>query len=134
MNEQLVKTLGDVAVVLSPLLIALLGLLAKKLADFIASKTRSEALRAVLVKLDTAVFSVVGELEQTVVEKLKKHSEDGKLTKEEIEDIKAAVLAKLKSYISFDEIGKLLGASDVEAFVASRVESAVHAMRKADPQ
>ena len=134
MSEQMVKLLGDLAVVLSPLLIAGLSWLSLKVAGLINEKVKSQALQSILIKLDTAIFSVIGDLEQTVVQKLKEASKDGKLSPEEIADIKATVLAKLKGYVSFDELGKLLGATDVAGFVASRVESAVGQLRRADPQ
>ena len=130
MSEGMVKVLGEVAVALSPVLIALLGIVAQKVAGLISAKTKSELARSLLLRLDHAVFSVVKELQQVVVEEFKKASADGKLTDAEKAQIRQVALDKLKSFVSFTELGKLLSIADVEGFVASRVEAAVHDLKR----
>lgn len=113
----------------------LLGLLASwgavELTKLIKAKTKNEALAGALTRLNDVVFGVVKELNQTIVAGLKDANADGKVTKEEADQIKANALAKVKSYIGpkgIDEILFVLGLKDesaLDAFISSKVEAAV---------
>lgn len=127
MSEELVKILGDLAVVVSPLLGALIGWIAVKVKKLIDSKIENETLRLIASKFNSALWSVVKEAEQTVVKEFKAKSADGKLTKADGDAIAAAVVAKLKSYLSLDELIKLFGSAEaVDKAIKSHVEAAVN--------
>ena len=66
MNEQLVKVLGDLAVALSPVLVALISALAAFIIKKIKGSVKSDLLQLALVKVTDASFTVVKELEQTM--------------------------------------------------------------------
>jgi hypothetical protein len=51
--------LPEILTAITPLLIAVLGLLAARLTAYINTKIKNEQLRAVLLKLDEIVFTVV---------------------------------------------------------------------------
>jgi signal transduction histidine kinase len=125
MSEELIKLLGDLAVALSPVLVALVGLLAAFFAKLIKGKVKQQLLAMAMGKLNEMVWTVVKDLEQTLASEFKKAAADGKLT--DAENLKELALKKLKSYLSFDELGKLLGLSSnaAESFVSSKVEAAV---------
>lgn len=109
---------------------------AVKLGKLITAKIANEYLKGVLVRLNDTVFTIVKELEQTVVRELKAANDDGKVTPEEREKIKEAALAAVKSHIGMKglaEVGKVLGlsAETVDSFIGAKVEAAVHDLRAA---
>ena len=73
--------------------LALLGL---KYRAWIAEKVKNARVAGVLERLGNFAFTVVAELNQTVVDQLKK---DGKWNAEEAAKVKQLALDKLKSYI-----------------------------------
>lgn len=122
--------------ILSPVLLAALTWAAAKLAQLIRAKVRSEYLRQVLVRLDEAVFTAVKDLQQSVVEEIKAASADGKITDEEKKRIKERALASVRSHLGakgISEVGAILGldAGALDGFLSSKVEAAVHDLRRA---
>jgi hypothetical protein len=135
MSEVSVKLIGELLpVIVSAILVPLLGFLGKKLADFISTKTKNEAVKGILLKLDHAAVTVVQELSQTMADKFKEASADGKLSPEESQQLKDLAISKLKSYLSLDEVAKLLSVADVQSFLASKIESAIVQVKQANPQ
>lgn len=122
-----------------PLLTVVLGWASVELSKFIRAKTKNEALAGALVRLNDVVFTVVKALNQTVVDELRKASADGKVTKEEVEKIKATALAQVKSHIGpkgIDELLYVLGLKDeaaLDKFVADKVEAAVGDVKASTP-
>jgi len=122
--------------ILSPVLLAALTWAAAKLAQLIRAKVRSEYLRQVLVRLDEAVYTAVKDLQQSVVEEIKAASADGKITDEEKKRIKERALASVRSHLGakgLSEVGTILGldAGALDGFLSSKVEAAVHDLRRA---
>lgn len=133
MNETLVKILGDIAIALSPLFVALLSWASATIARKVSETTKGEVTRNLLLKLNDIVWHVVLELEQTIVAGLREANADGKITEEEIKKIKKMALQKIRSFISFQEIAKVLGFAseeNVEEFVQGRIESSVMTLKK----
>lgn len=123
--------------VLSPLLLALLGWLSVKLAQLINARVEQEYLRGVLVRLTDAVFTVVKELDQTLVTAMKDANRDGKLTDSEKAEIKLRAVATVKAYLGMkgiEAIAKVLGLSSagVDNFISAKVEAAVHDLRSVE--
>jgi DNA-binding protein Fis len=135
MNAELIKVLGDLAIALSPLVIAAISALAAYFAKLINEKAKNELLKSGLTKLDHLIFTVVMELEQTMVSEFKKVSADGKLSDEDKKALKDAALNKLKSYFSLDAIMKLFGLANTaiaEDLLSSKIEAAVKSVKN-DP-
>ena len=124
--------------ILSPLLLAALTWAAAKLAQLIRAKVQNEYLKGVLVRLDDAVFTAVKDLQQTVVEQIKAASADGKITDEEKKQIKDKALAAVKSHLGTKGLAEAasvlgLGGGALEGLLSSKVESAVHDLRRSTP-
>ena len=124
--------------ILSPVLLAALTWAAAKLAQLIRAKVQNEYLKGVLVRLDDAVFTAVKDLQQSVVEQIKAASADGKITDEEKKEIKEKAMAAVKSHIGtkgLAEAAKVLGLEGgaLEGLLSSKVEAAVHDLRRAAP-
>lgn len=122
--------------ILSPVLLAALTWAAAKLAQLIRAKVKSEYLRGALVRLDDAVFTAVKDLQQSVVEEIKAASADGKITEDEKKRIKEKALASVKSHLGtkgLSELATVLGLDGgaIEGFLSSKVEAAVHDLRRA---
>jgi hypothetical protein len=133
MKEQL-ASIGITALqVLSPVFIALLGLVAKKLHDLIAARVRNEKLNGILTRLNDTAWTVVTEVEQTIVSKL-----DPKNPAVGLAAAKAAALANLKTHLGrrgLDELKRILGIADtdLETVLVSYIESKVHAVNQMRP-
>ena len=122
--------------ILSPVLLAALTWAAAKLAQLIRAKVKSEYLRGALVRLDDAVFTAVKDLQQSVVEEIKAASADGKITDDEKKRIKEKALVSVKSHLGtkgLSELATVLGLDGgaIEGFLSSKVEAAVHDLRRA---
>jgi hypothetical protein len=92
----------------------------------------------VLVRVDDAVFTAVKDLQQTVVEQIKAASADGKITDDEKKQIKEKALAAVKSHLGTKGLAEAasvlgLGGGALEGLLSSKVESAVHDLRRSAP-
>lgn len=87
-NTVMTMVVGTAGAALATVLIWL----AVKYRTWIATKVKNDRVEGVLARLGDFAFRVVGELNQTVVEKLKA---DGKWNKAEAEKVKAEALAKI---------------------------------------
>lgn len=123
--------LPDLLAALGSLLAVGLTYAVTHLASYIKAKVANETLQNILIRTDTVVFSVVKELSQTVVDTAKKDAADGKLASDIAADVKAAALAKVKSYLGqpgLDALMEILGIKDMptaDALLSSKIEAAV---------
>ena len=133
MKEQL-GSLGIMALkVLAPIFLALLGLLAAKLHDYIVAKVKNEKLQGLLSRLEQAALTAVTEVEQAVVSKLDPNiplGENAKVAKD-------AALASLKTHMGptgLNELKAILGVDDkaVDQILSSHIESKVHFVGEAE--
>jgi hypothetical protein len=137
MKDQIVALLSQTLVVLSPVILAGVAWVGKKLIDLINAKVKNEYLRGALARLDAHVFDVVKELQQVEVAQLKEALADGVLSPEEKARLKKTALDKLKSYLGAKglcELSEVLGFNEgaLESFLGTKVESAVHDLRLAE--
>lgn len=116
---------------LAPVLLAILSWLGVMASKWIQEKVKNETASGILLRLDDAVLTVVRELQQTMVDDLKAASSDGKLTKEERDEIKTKALGNLKSYygtkglkILAQVLGLSIGA-EFDKFLSSKLEAKV---------
>lgn len=117
MSDTTNSLLGQIALAMAPMLVALAGWAAKKLADYVNAHVKSTLLAGILTRLDFAVLNAVQAIEQT----MEAAPPDQK---------KAAAIAAAKSYLGskgLDEALKILGltSSDGEQMIATHVEAAV---------
>ncbi len=82
-----------------------------------------------------AVHTTVKNIQQTVVDDIKAASADGKISREEARRIKDNAIQQVLSYLGpkgCTELHGTLGLKDgaAESFIASKVEAAVHDLRR----
>ena len=83
--------------------------------------------------LTSSAATVVAELNQTMVEEIKKGSEDGKLTAEQASNIKDVAISKLASLIPstlWNNMTNLFGSEDLDEILGTYIESAVADTKK----
>ena len=124
--------------VLSPVLAAGLTWLATRLAALIRSRIANEVLQGILLRVGDAVITAVKELDQTVVAEIKATSADGRIGPEERQRLKDTAVANVKGYLGrggVDQVGRILGLGNasLDGFIGSKVEAAVHDLRRTDP-
>lgn len=123
-----------IVIILTALATAVAGIitaLSTKAINWLTSKTKSNELDKYLNLLNETVIDVVKSLDQTVVWRLKEASQDGKLTKEEIEDISKLAKRTIMELLGENTIAVLSEVfSDVEALIASKIERAVMEVKK----
>lgn len=114
---------------LAPLLLALLSLLAALAARWMNAHVSNLYLRGALLRLDDAVLAIVQELAQTTVADIRDAvGNDGKLTEEEIVEIKSTALERLKEYLGkkgLDELKRVFDGAALERIMAAKIEAAV---------
>jgi len=121
-----------VLLALSAALIALLAWANKKLGSFVDSKVDNDYLNGVLKKLATLVTTVVQELNQTVVDKLKSDSD---WNAETAAEVKALALANIKEYLGpkgLAEVMDILGLTDgslLDKLIGSLIEAKVNELK-----
>jgi hypothetical protein len=120
-----------VALALSILLTLALGWLAIRYASWITEKVKSARLEGILLRLGDAAFKVVRELQQTVVDELKKGDN---WNEEKAKEVKEAAIAKLKEYIGpkgVQEALTILGldTSGLDKLIGTLIEAEVHDLR-----
>lgn len=99
-----------------------------KAVRWLETKTKNEAARHALDRLNDAINVSVGDVEQSIVKAYKAGAPDGKLSMDAAKIVKAAAISAVKNQIG--EVGiasakKVLGVDDMEAAISSRVEAAV---------
>lgn len=121
--------------VLASLFVAILGGLAAMVARLIHAKVKHEYLRGVLLRLNDAVFTAVGELMQTLASDWRKRSLDGKLTADDKAKLKAEAIRKVRDYLGNNgrsELMRILGLDDEakrDALLEGHIEAAVHDLK-----
>ena len=111
---------------LAPLLLAALSYATVRATQWLQAKTESAYLDGVIGRLNDAVLESIADLEATTVKQIKAAAEDGKITADEAETIKADAVAKVHSYLGakgLDRAKKILGADALEAMVETKIEA-----------
>jgi len=126
-NETFVTFLG----ILIPILATAVGTAIVAAASYfvqsVKKKIENEQFDKYLRILEDAVYDVVGKLNQTIVEKLKAAAVDGKLTREEIEDLGASALYDIKAILGSRGIEVLQTVyEDLNSLITTKVESVIN--------
>lgn len=113
---------------LSPILLALLSLLAALAARWVNAHVSNLYLRGALLRLDDAVYAVVRELHQTLVPELRAAAKDGSISTAEAAKLQAIAAEKLRSYLGAKGVAELERVFDraaIEKIIAAKIEAAV---------
>jgi hypothetical protein len=98
---------------------------------FLSSRYHNNKLAQALILLDKIVIDVVKELNQTTVAELKKAKADGKLTRDEAEQIKHKAINLILTRLGIGiirELQRTLG--PVVTLIGTKIEAAVHDCKK----
>jgi hypothetical protein len=120
--------------VLTPILFALLLLASRRISVFIMHTVHNSDVQAVLLRLNDAVFDLVGEMAQTMLSDAR--DSDGKLPVDVAKKARDDVLAKLKEQLGPTGVAKareVLGVDDaaLERILVSKIEAAVAELKSA---
>lgn len=117
--------------ILGALLITLIGVLGTWLTSKFAKRAELNSINAAQQELITMAQITVGELQQTVVEKLKAASQDKKLTQGEIMELSTALVHKTLEKMSVPTQSLLNAAGvDVIALIKGTGEDWVNSLKK----
>jgi len=113
-----------------PLLTALLLWTSRKLEAAILRNVKNEELKVTLLRLNDEVFDVVGEVKQTMADRMKEASQDGKLTEQEREQLLSIAVGKWKSLQGPEgvrRVREILGMDEqaLEKRLVQKIEAAV---------
>jgi len=114
-------------IALGSILTLVVAWVSPKFRAWIAAKTQNEKVEGILLRLEDFVTNVVIDLDQTIVDQLKK---EGKWNKEEAEKVKALAIEKVKSYLGADGVHAALvilgiDAPTFEKLLSSLIEACV---------
>lgn len=120
----------------SPAALAGLTWLSVKAAQLFTAKIKSEHVTRVLLLVDDVVLVAAREVQQVLVDKLKAASPDGNLTPEQGAQAKQAALDSAKTQFGTQglaDVAATLGydAGGVDRMLGSRIEAAVHQLKRA---
>lgn len=133
---QLLQKLIEAA---EPLVVTLIGLLFAWLANEVRAKVHSTRVQGVLLRLSDLALTVTNELEQTVVSAIKNANPGQPLDAGFAEQIKQSAIAKVKEHMGpkgCSEVLNVFGyksAAELEALIASKIESAIAERRQFGP-
>ena len=113
--------------VLGVALVTLLGVLGTWLSVKMSKRVELTTLNQAMQQCVDAAQITVGELNQTTVDQLKRANMDGKLTPDEIETLKRALIDKTKEKMSSAVINVLVGAGvDLQALITGAGECLIN--------
>lgn len=126
----------NAAIAFIPVLVAVLTGLIGVGISFLKTKVNNEKVNAMLDRLDGSIDTIIKSLSQTTVEAMKAKAADGKLTSDEIAEVREAFWDEFTSYWGvkgINELKNVLGLESDEALkkVASHaVEARVFEIKK----
>ena len=128
MNEVIMEIVVKIA---ATLLLTLIGVLGTWLTSKIGKRKELEAIAAATYEATDAAQRTVLELQQTFVEGMKAASNDGKLSKEEIDELGMLLLEKTMAQMSQPAKDLLISAGkDISAIIQSAGEAMILEMKK----
>ena len=110
--------------ILFDLLMLFVGVMFAYLSKLISKSKNLEHIAASMDELERVVTAIVGDLQQTTVEGLKAASEDGKLSKADIQWLGEELIKKASAQISAPAADTLISAGvDIEGMIHSIAEA-----------
>ena len=127
-----VETIIEVAAdVLFEVIFAALAVLFAWVGTKIGTNKKLANINEAKLEVDDAVFQTVVELQQTVVEGLKASAKDGKLTREEIDELGQEVVVGAIKKLSVPSVNLLRAAGvDLEAYIKGAAEKWVASIKE----
>jgi len=121
MREAMIQVVTEV---MFTTLMAVIAVLFAYLSKLFAKSKRLEHIALAMNELEGVVTNIVGDLQQTVVDGLKEASEDGKLSKNDIEWLGKQLIEKATKQISVPAAETLVAAGvDIEGMIHSIAEA-----------
>lgn len=135
------KTVSDFAAEVAPavgtLAMAAVTWLCVKASAWVHARTKNVLVTGFMDRLSTEVQSAVAAADQLAVADIKAASVNGRLTATDAAKVKADVLAQIKANLGGDagvaKATKILGVTDIEAYISARIEAAVQALATTAP-
>ena len=117
----------NIVKITAALLLMLIGVLGTYLTTLAAKRAETENVSEALRALTEAAKTTVGELQQTIVEPLKAAAADGKLTPDEIADLRNMLVAQTKQKMLPSAINIINAAgADIEAIILGVGENLIN--------
>lgn len=122
----------EVAVqVIGAILMGIVGIVFAYIGKWMGEKEKLGTVSAAMGQLEAVVKNVVGELQQTFVEGLKEASEDGKLSKTDIQWLGEQLIEKATEQLSDPAADTLEAAGiDIEAMIHSMAEAYIERIKR----
>lgn len=122
--------LNDVVVSITPMVVAVVGAILsmaiKKFSTYITTMTDNKKVEFAIERLTFTTNTVVTALSQTVVDGVKKASEDGKLSLNDAKEIKSNAINEVLNIMNKDMIDIIKGhVGDFDKFIDDKVEQSV---------
>jgi molybdopterin converting factor small subunit len=133
-GETLSQYATEAAPAVGTLALAAFAWLCARATAWVTAHTKNKMILAITDRATTEAKTAVAAADQIAVEDLKAKN-GGTLSAADAEKIKADVLAQLRANLGGDAwvatAQKVLGVQDIEAYLSSKVEAAVHALGQA---
>ena len=122
----------EVAVqVIGAILMGIVGIVFAYIGKWMGQTKRLETVSAAMEQLEAVVKNVVGELQQTTVEKMKADTANGKLTPADIKELGEALFIKSCEQLSSPASAALEAAGiDIEAMIHSVAEAYIERIKR----
>lgn len=122
----------EVAVqVIGAILLGIVSIAFAYIGKWMGKTKKLETVSAAMDELERTVKSVVGDLQQTIVDELKAKSEDHKLSKTDIEYIGNELVSRVADQLSFPAANTLHAAGcDVEGMIHSMAEAFIAKIKR----
>jgi hypothetical protein len=120
--------LTQVAIAISPVLLAALTLASAYAAKLINAKVRNEYARGALLRLNDAAGTIVHETQQATIDDLKAASEDGRIDESELDEIKSNAIERVRTYLGKNglrELERVFDRDAIETAIQSKIEAEV---------
>jgi hypothetical protein len=139
MKDFLASLAPQVLDILGPMLIAALTYASVRLAAYIKAHTENVRAQGILLRLNDAVATGVGSVEQTVVSTLQANTVDGRLSPQAAGKAKDAAIALIKAQLGdkgLAELIAILGVAPaaVDGVISSKVEASVGKLPDSPPR
>lgn len=119
--------------VLGAVLMGVVSVAFAYIGKWIAKTKKLETVAVAMDELERVVKAVVGDLEQTMVGKLKAVTEDGKLSKADIEYLGHELVSRTADQLSYPAANALAAAGcDVESMIHSIAESYINKIKRGE--
>jgi hypothetical protein len=102
---------------------------------WLKGRTKQDSISGILARLLDVIMTVVAELEQTLVPAYKARVADGKLTPQDIKELRDIAVAKVKERLGIGQWQTTLAAlgltpDGLASFIIGKIEASVFAMRQ----